>query len=174
VTNVLKAGLQSSTIMTVADIATQMLVEGKSSADLDAQRTLRFTVAGLALHGPYFFVGFSALDRQFGAPTSFKVVAQKTAAAQFILFPPYLAMLFGLMGTLEQHPNVAEKIRTKVPEAFMSGCIYWPVANSINFALIPTTFRVPYLAVSAGLWNCYLSWENAKDDSSAGSKKKTT
>jgi protein Mpv17 len=165
-----QAGLQSSFIMTLADIGTQCAVEGKNflslEGDYDATRTLRWTLAGLVLHGPYFLVGFSIVDKRLGAATSLKVVAQKTAIAQFGLFPPYLVALFGLLGVLEQHPNVTDKIKTKVPEAFLSGCIYWPIANGINFALIPQSMRVPYVAAAAGLWNCYLSWENARDTES--------
>jgi protein Mpv17 len=168
-----QAGLQSSFIMTLADIGTQCAVEGKNlSLDYDATRTLRWTLAGLALHGPYFLVGFSIVDKRLGAATSLKVVAQKTAIAQFILFPPYLVSLFGLMGVLEQHPSVPDKIKTKVPEAFLSGCIYWPIANGINFALVPQSMRVPYVASAAGLWNCYLSWENARDTESKLHKEK--
>jgi hypothetical protein len=164
-TQALRAGLQSGSIMSVADVATQLAVEGKTLTEgsYDWKRTLRWTLAGLTLHGPYFFVGFSIVDKRLGAATTWKVVAQKTAVAQFVLFPPYLVALFGLMGVLEQHPNIPEKIRHRVPEAFASGCVYWPIANGINFAMVPQTMRVPYLAASAGLWNSYLSWANARD-----------
>jgi protein Mpv17 len=169
--NALRAGVQSGSIMSVADVATQLFVEGKSlSNDYDLTRTLRWTVAGLTLHGPYFFVGFSMVDKRFGAVTTLKAVAKKTAVAQFILFPPYLVALFGLMGVLEKHPNTPDKIKQRVPEAFLSGCLYWPIANGINFAMVPPTMRVPYLAASAGVWNSYLSWANARDVSKKNEK----
>lgn len=129
--------------MSLADVTTQCFVEGRDFykdggfGSYDIYRTLRWTVAGLTLHGPYFFVGFSYIDKLVGPATSLKAVAKKTALAQFCLFPPYLVALFGFLGTLENHPNTAEKIRTKVPEAFLSGCIYWPVANGLNFAMVP-------------------------------------
>jgi len=151
--------------MSVADVVTQWLVELKEfPAEYDANRTLRWTMAGLFLHGPYFYLGFQSIDNRIGVATSLKIVAQKTAIAQFVLFPPYLVALFGCMGVLERHPNVSEKIRTRVPEAFVSGCLYWPIANGINFGIIPASLRVPYVATAAGLWNSYLSWENARDD----------
>jgi protein Mpv17 len=150
--------------MCFADIGTQLGIEGKQFNDssYDAYRTLRWTVAGTTLHGPYFFVGFSKLDKYFGAATSISIVAKKTAVAQFVLFPPYLVALFGYMGLMEGYDDIPKKMRERVPEAFVSGCIFWPVANGINFALVPPTLRVPYLATSAGLWNCYLSWANAR------------
>ena len=171
--NALRAGVQSGSIMTVADIFTQWLVENKSfPEEYDAERTMRWTLAGLTLHGPYFFVGFSFLDKKFGAATSLKIVAQKTASAQFFLFPAYLVALFGCMGVLEGNPNIKEKIWVKVPETFISGCMYWPIANGVNFALVPASFRIPYLALSTGFWNTYLSWENARDIGIQSTQKK--
>lgn len=172
--NAFKAGLQSGSIMTLADVATQWLVEKKEfQEEYDVKRTLRWSLAGLALHGPYFFVGFRMLDKQIGAATSLKIVAQKTAIAQFLLFPPYLVALFGFMGVLEENPNISGKIRTKAPEAFLSGCLYWPIANGINFAMVPPQFRVPYIASVGGIWNTYLSWENALDTTVTNSNKAT-
>lgn len=149
--------------MSAADIGTQLFMEGKSlEGDYSWRRTLRWTIAGVFLHGPYFFTGFSVLDKHFGVATSLQTVAKKTAAAQFFLFPPYLVALFGFMGVLENHPNIPEKIRRRVPETFLSGCVFWPVANILNFSFVSPTMRVPYLAFSAGIWNTYLSWTNAK------------
>ena len=139
---------------------TQSAIEQHHSLDL--KRSTRWAVAGLTLHGPYFFFGFRKVDKYFGAVTSMVTVAKKTAAAQFILFPPYLVALFGYMGAMEGITDIGGKIRQKVPEAFMGGCVYWPVANGLNFAFCPPYLRVPYLAFSAGVWNSYLSWANAR------------
>ena len=193
-----RAGLQSGSIMSVADVCTQLVMEGRSlhlSSSLndntdttddksyyDPSRTLRWAIAGLILHGPYFAAGFARVDAYFGPATSIKVVAQKTAVAQFVLFPPYLVGLFTYMGLMEQQQqqqaqqqqqqgtpdttttttcsSITQKVRQRVPEAFLGGCLYWPVANGVNFAVIQATMRVPYLALSAGVWNCYLSWMN--------------
>ena len=164
---VLRAGLQSGSIMCVADAMTQMVIEGKllsvsNNNAFDPVRTLRWGIAGLTLHGPYFFLGFRRVDRYFGAATSMSIVLQKTAVAQFILFPPYLVALFSYMGFMEGSEDIPTKVRHRVPEAFLGGCVFWPVANGVNFAMVPSTLRVPYLALSAGVWNSYLSWANAR------------
>jgi len=162
--HILRAAVQSGTIMTAADIGTQLGIEGKSieHGSYSWERTLRWTLAGMFLHGPYFFTGFSVLDRYFGAATSLQTVAKKTVTAQMFLFPPYLVALFGFMGVLEHHPNVPQKIRQRVPEAFTTGCVFWPIANGLNFTYVSPALRVPYLAVSAAVWNSYLSWTNNK------------
>ncbi|KAG7367162.1 Mpv17 / PMP22 family protein [Nitzschia inconspicua] len=175
VSSTLRAGLQSGTIMSLADALTQTVIEKQSSAGrYDVMRTLRWGVCGLVLHGPYFLAGFSAIDKRLGAATSWKVVAQKTAIAQFVLFPPYLCLLFSLMGALEGHPKIIEKVQRQVPKAFLGGCIYWPIANGINFSVVPGSMRVPYLAVSAGIWNSYLSWSNQRGNQTIDSNRNQT
>jgi hypothetical protein len=177
----LRAGVHSGSIMFLADMVTQMGLEKRTwlkqkdettsskileptQQTYDPLRSLRWGVAGLTLHGPYFYRGFHMLDRQLGAAKSFGNVMKKTAAAQLILFPPYLVGLFSYIGVMEGQScdNIVQKVKTGVPKAFQTGCVFWPIANSINFALVPPTLRVPFVASSAGLWNCYLSWFNNK------------
>ena len=167
----IRAGMQSASIMTVADIMTQLVVEkkslvvdtGKDLARYDPVRTLRWATVGLTLHGPYFRYCFARLDQIFaGTAQSLLVVAKKTALAQFIVFPPYLVALFTAIGIMEGSDNVVGKVRTNVPKAFMGGCIFWPIANCFNFASVPPTARVPYLASVGALWNGYLSFMNSK------------
>jgi protein Mpv17 len=173
-----RAGLQSGTIMGVADICTQLsgLEQRQQShkpSSWDPQRTARWASAGLLIHGPYFFYGFSRVDAHFGATvTSFSVVLKKTAVAQCILFPPYLVLLFSYLGLLERHENIPRKLQQRVPQAFIDGCVYWPIANVINFGLVPSTLRVPYVAISAGIWNAYLSWSNARGETRETTLKK--
>ena len=198
-----KAGLQSASIMAVADITTQLLVEKRSivahpqlegrvntehqnkitnetkqppsapqpikNYNYDPLRTLRWATVGLTLHGPYFFLSFGKLDQRIIGTTvtnSIYTVAKKTAIAQILIFPPYLVGLFTYMGIMEGG-NTAEvfaKVQDCVPKAFMSGCIFWPIANFINFSFVSTGARVPYLAAVGGLWNGYLSYMNAEKD----------
>lgn len=191
---VVKAGLQSASIMTVADMTTQLLVEKRlffandqtpnlkqqlevavavQETMYDPIRTLRWATVGLTLHGPYFLLSFGKLDRLMlgggggGTTNSLLIVAKKTAIAQLVIFPPYLVALFTYMGVMEQGSDsnateIMTRVRDRVPEAFMAGCVFWPFANCINFALVPASARVPYLASVGGLWNGYLSYMNAK------------
>eukprot|EP00977_Amphora_coffeiformis_P018707 scaffold6655_cov169-Amphora_coffeaeformis.AAC.24 len=127
----LRAGVQSGTIMATADAATQFFIEEKQIPQYDPARTLRWGIAGLICHGPYFFLGFSAIDKYVmgkGGKVTLATVAKKTLVAQLVLFPPYLALLFGLMGVLEgksKQQELVQKIKERVPVAFASGCVYW-------------------------------------------------
>mmetsp|Transcript_12721 Transcript_12721/g.18704 ORF Transcript_12721/g.18704 Transcript_12721/m.18704 type:complete len:199 (-) Transcript_12721:341-937(-) len=181
--NFVKAGLQSSSIMVVADIATQLLIEGKQpitwnndfflaesnsvvESHYDIIRTARWASVGLFMHGPYFYTSFSKLDKLFGGSTSFANVVKKTAFGQVVIFPPYLVMLFTYMGIWQTtDPKLLwDYVWNRVPNAFLGGCVFWPAANMINFALVPSTLRVPYLAALGSVWNVFLSWLNANSD----------
>ena len=167
--------------MAVADTTTQLLVERTNSSDkesldkttsasnnYDPIRTLRWATIGLTLHGPYFFFSFRKLDGVFGASTTMANVVKKTATAQLMIFPPYLVSLFTYMGVMESGIEnvdiITSKVKRHVPEAFIGGCIFWPIANFLNFSFVSTGARVPYLAAVGGIWNGYLSWMNAKKD----------
>ena len=171
------AGVQSASIMTLADMMTQLIVEqkalkrhgnqhGKDKEYYDALRTLRWSTIGLTLHGPYFFFSFRKLDGMFGAVANFTTVVKKTAIAQLAIFPPYLVALFTYLGTMESGIDNMDMIKNKVilhvPGALVGGCLFWPIANSLNFSFISARYRVPYLATVGGIWNGYLSWTNAK------------
>ena len=66
------------------------------------------------------------------------------------------------MGLMEgmSSADIACKVQDRVPKAFMSGCIFWPVANLFNFSVVPVRWRVVYLASVGALWNGYLSYLN--------------
>lgn len=145
----LRAGLQSGTIMAAADATTQFWIEGKTQGSYDPTRTVRWAICGLVCHGPYFLVGFSMIDRTIvgkaGATPSLATVAKKTLAAQLILFPPYLVMLFSLMGVLEgksTQQQIVNKVKERVPEAFAGGCVYWYDVVCLLAACLSTTFSL--------------------------------
>ena len=186
--SVAKAGIQSASIMAIADISTQLAVENRSFITneeksickdthqaSDKQQVImipyehyaRWTIIGLTLHGPYFFLAFGKLDRLFSTST-FANAFKKTAIAQLTIFPPYLIALFTYLGVLERQGSDSKTsnnndIISKVQQAFKVGCIFWPIANSINFSFISPHRRIPYLATVGGVWNGYLSYMNAND-----------
>lgn len=159
-----RAGLQSGSIMFVGDATAQVIgcrARGEETR-VDPARCARWGCAGLLIHGPYFFAAFSRVDAYFGAAVNVASVLKKTTAAQFIVFPPYLGLLFTYMGVAEQQEDVASYALARSQSAFLAGCVFWPVVNTFNFAIVPATLRVPYLAGVGVAWNSYLSWMNAR------------
>jgi hypothetical protein len=70
------------------------------------------------------------------------------------------------MGFMEglNKTEVLEKVSKRAPEAFMGGCVFWPLVNVFNFTFIPATARVPYLATAGAFWNTFLSWLNNRGE----------
>merc|ERR1712194_328122 len=137
------------------------------------KRTLTFGAAGVCLHGPYFFQGVKHIDSMFKAyPPSLGLAMGKTFVAQVGLFPLYLVLLFSFLGVAEgrkiqledqSEGSLVEKVKTGVQKAFMGGCVFWPCANMFNFLFIPGAYRAYYVAGCGSVWNCFLSWLNARD-----------
>jgi len=171
----LKAGLQSGTILTLADVFTQCGIEGArlrlshgaetpSEKIWDPYRSLRWASVGACLHGPWFWWSFGRIEAFWGPSRSLGMVLKKTFAAQFLPFPVYMIGVFTYLGVLEGRRDprdIAENTRRKAIAALCAGLVYWPPVNVVNFMFMPGTLRVPYLACAGGTWGAYLSWRNA-------------
>lgn len=57
---------------------------------------------------------------------------------------------------------------------FLSGSLFWPAANLINFMAVPPSGRVVYANAAGLLWNTFLSYENSTKGSVAAAAGKTS
>lgn len=187
----LRAGLTSGAIMSIADCLAQALETkgfqtarpGESSSDYDWGRTARFAVVGFTLHGPYFQRGFSKVDAVFGPSLNaagnpvWSVLGKKVVATQIVLNAPFMVLLFGWMGALEGRSwpdGIIDNIQTKWPMAFWAGNMFWPVANLINFRFLGPQHRVAYVATCGAVWNTFISWMNKEKDLQKQSKNQAS
>ena len=165
----LKAGVTSGIIHVVADIVAQAVeTRGQSLTNPaeahNAERTKRFALVGLTLHGPFFQRGFALVDKRFGAPTSMRVVMKKTLAVQVFLTPPYMLLLFSYLGLLEgrRGDEVLQNTKDKFMPAFWAGNVFWPIANFLNFRFLGPQYRVAYVASCGAVWNTFISMLNQR------------
>eukprot|EP01135_Chromosphaera_perkinsii_P005623 Nk52_evm37s355 gene=Nk52_evmTU37s355 len=152
-------------IMTIGDIGAQVLLEKRAFEDVDLKRTSRNSITGVMVVGPFAHHWFKMLEGRFGASQSVGTVAKKILADQVFATPFIVnAVLFtttalsgkGLEGAVE-------KVKTTGPEAVLSAYKVWPIANGLNFMLVPIHFRVLYTnCVSMG-WSTYLAYLNYKN-----------
>jgi protein Mpv17 len=160
----LRASLLSCGAMAAGDAVQQALVPrlarpGTPHPPFDPARTARFAAVGALLHGPFFYAGFSALDRWRPGRDVASVIA-KTAAGQATLFPTYLAAALFSLALLAGSgpPDAAAQTRAAWPRAFVAGCAFWPAANLVNFSVVPAGLpRVAFVNGAAVVWNAYLS-----------------
>ncbi|VDP98551.1 unnamed protein product [Trichobilharzia regenti] len=45
---------------------------------------------------------------------------------------------------------------------YLSDLAFWPLLQTINFAFVPTAYRVLYVAFFTSIWNTYLCFFNAR------------
>jgi hypothetical protein len=179
---VVKAALMSGCVMAVGDLSCQTIVRykaaqaaAKSSSSRkvveflqgnDWDRTARFGMLGITLHGPFFLYGFRWLDRSLapllGQTVSLRTSAVKAIAGNLSIFPVYVSTFYFYMGMLEglSPREAVSKVQRCFWPSFSTGFLFWATANLANFQFVPPTSRVYYVSACGLLWNSYLSWAN--------------
>ena len=127
----------------------------------DATRTARFFAVGATVHGPFFHYAFKELERRVGGGTCARTVVKKVAIGHTMLFPSYTVLFFVAMAYLEGWEAPATRAREQLEEKFvdtiLAGTMFWPFANAVNFAYVPTKWRILALNVAGVAWNAYMS-----------------
>ncbi|CAG9461961.1 unnamed protein product [Pedinophyceae sp. YPF-701] len=170
---VVRAAVASGALMATGDVFCQM--GGWSASDPedasearphDWARTARFGLVGLTLHGPFFYHGFRWIDGLSFLNRSSPIASAvaKSLAVQVALFPTYTTAFSGYMGTLEgfQGRELLSKVSAFLAPTLFTGCAFWPVVNTFNFALVAPPARCYYVALMGLIWNTYLSYSNAR------------
>mmetsp|Transcript_30907 Transcript_30907/g.82865 ORF Transcript_30907/g.82865 Transcript_30907/m.82865 type:complete len:188 (-) Transcript_30907:35-598(-) len=176
--NIFTAGATSGVILSIGDALCQLGTndqrkpgaDGKQAQrwdvrDLSLERSARYAITGMTLHGPYFHFIFAWLDKKFGSTRTLKMAATKALVGQFSVFPPYLGLFFFYQALLEGKTarEGAQRAVDKFPGVFVTGLMFWPAANTLNFLLLgPGLPRVAYSAGMSVGWVAYLSWVNPR------------
>ncbi|ORX69312.1 hypothetical protein DL89DRAFT_258348 [Linderina pennispora] len=116
--------------------------------------------SALSPGAPYF--PLPALDT---SKTLFaSAVAKRVAADQLVYAPLGIAGFFIAMNAMEGHGWRSAKHRLGElyrPTLFANYAV-WPAVQAINFAFIPTIYRVPFCSAISIFWNAFISWTNAQ------------
>ncbi|GAM22026.1 hypothetical protein SAMD00019534_052010, partial [Acytostelium subglobosum LB1] len=126
--------------------------------EVDVRRALTMTGVGAFFSGPLLHFWYKRLDilvRGEGA----LVVVKKLALDQLAFAPVVISAFIGLMGTLngKTPSQCIQAIQNDLFFALKANWTLWPLANAINFALIPPSLRVLYVSTVSVFWNIFLS-----------------
>jgi len=140
--SVAKAGIQSASIMAIADISTQLVLENRSfitheekgickdthqtyqtdiqqpssssssSVYYDPIRTMHWSVVGLTLHGPYFFLAFGKLD--CSVPQHLQMLSKRRSSPNLQSFLPISWLYFPSLMYWKDRVVIARLLTTKV------------------------------------------------------------
>lgn len=89
---------------------------------------------------------------------------KKTALGQLTIFPVYCVLFLNYMGALEGKSlqGCLEKTKALLPSILVSGSVFWPIANTVSFMVIPASQRVLFAGIMGLFWNGVLSYYNSK------------
>jgi hypothetical protein len=121
----------------------------KFKYDIDSVQ--RYLFIGTCVYSPVFYAWYKWLDSRFRGK-AVKVVVTKILLDQFLLGPPSLACFFVLMSYLEGKADVWAECKKKFATTYALDCIFWIPVQAINFALVPKSYRVPFIGAAAFVW----------------------
>ncbi|KAI0123587.1 hypothetical protein BJ170DRAFT_639718 [Xylariales sp. AK1849] len=171
--------VSSMVIFLGADIAAQT-IDGKGR---DPWRTLRTVFTG-ALFAPfaykwqvtissYFNYTFSRLPSILSRAVS---AVPKVAITTFAYAPIVSTYFFAMQAGLTGHgpEEMWERVKAKVPAAWVTGLYIWPAVMFVNFIWVPLIYR-SLVGGAVGLgWQTYLSWMNKQAELEEAKRKDVT
>ncbi|CAH1273176.1 MPV17L2 [Branchiostoma lanceolatum] len=108
-------------------------------------------VIGFACLGNFNYVWIPVLERMFPGATVRKTLA-KVLVDQVIAAPLLITAFYAGLRVLERKPGVFAVWREKFVDTYMTGMMFWPAAQTINFYLLPLQYRVVFLGVCSFTW----------------------
>lgn len=129
----------------------------------DWWRTLQIGITGLVFNGPISHAWYQLLERVVWARHAVVALAIKLVLDAAFFSPVAVAGYFTVRAVLEGEgvDGVVARLRLKWLAGVQASWSFWPLANIINFALVPLQLRVLYNNVLSLGWTGFLSHLNA-------------
>ena len=93
-------------------------------------------------------------------------IFERVLCDQLVYSPVFLFLFFTYSNYVMEGGN-DNTLRIKIQKIYLStlGCnlIVWPIAQIINFSIIPKHLQVPFSSSVGVLWNCFLSMRNSSN-----------
>lgn len=122
---------------------------------LDLRRLLSVGAWGFVFMGPVLHYWYGCLDRIFFGP----MAAWKKMATDQVAFAPFFNAAFILgVGTLEGDANVVANLKATYFSSMKANYAIWPIAQSINFGLVPKEFQILFVNTVGLVWNVILTY----------------
>lgn len=136
------------------------LKQQASPFSYDAARCLRFMVFSAIIGTPLSHCWYAFLDAHVlgSTPTAPLAVGLKVFLDQAVQTPLGMALFFAALKTLENQPDqVLPTLRCKLLPSLLANWTVWPLAQLINFTVVPLDMRILYVNVIAIAWTAYIS-----------------
>eukprot|EP00092_Neocalanus_flemingeri_P038616 GFUD01042046.1.p1 GENE.GFUD01042046.1~~GFUD01042046.1.p1 ORF type:complete len:200 (+),score=49.99 GFUD01042046.1:280-879(+) len=164
--------VSSGGLLVVGDVLQQQLEKSQDpSKSHDKERSVRMGLVGLS-QGPPHHYWYLYLDK-FLPGKSAAVVCKKILADQ-VFAAPFFAITFIYGASLLEGKTLGScwtEFKTKFPTIYLFDWFIWPPTQAINFALVPSQYRVLYVNCVTVLWDVFLSYIKHKPDTDSESIK---
>lgn len=109
---------------------------------------------------------YKFLNFMFTSDPSMIQVLERVLSDQLLYSPIFLFFFFSYSNFIMEGGN-KETLWIKINKVYISTLGYnlmvWPIAQIINFSIIPKQYQVPFSSSVGVLWNCFLSMKNASN-----------
>lgn len=153
----LKSIVTVTSLIGAADITCQ-LIEHKGE-HFNLLRLRNMALVGMCYYGPFYYYYYGMLDRKFPGKNP-RTVLIKLVIDQIAVTIPSLVIFYVFMCQLEGKSieDTKQELQKKFLPTYVTSCMFWPVAQSINFALVPAQYRVLTVSSATFVWLTFLSY----------------
>ncbi|XP_064618149.1 mpv17-like protein [Liolophura sinensis] len=117
----------------------------------DFRSTARVAAVACVFFGPIYFKWYKFLDKLIKGKTP-KDIVFKVILDQAVVAPPCICIFYIATSILEGREDKFAELKEKGLKTFVTGTLYWPIVQSINFFLLPTHYRAAYVSLCSFIW----------------------
>jgi len=144
---------------------TQRIMHEKNNDLLSFERVIQLGSLGFFMNGVFLTQWYRFLDQILGISMKCnKTVIYKCLADQLVYAPFSIVVFFGFTAMIKFNSYIEMKTfflhknEHSFWSTYMADCSIWPVANYINFRIIPFAYRPTWTAAVQFVWQIYLSY----------------
>lgn len=156
-----REGINVALIMGAGDLIAQLALEDKPISDWNYQRSLRFSALGFCVVAPVMRKWYGTLDGMVSKkqPPLHRGL-KKMFLDQAVFAPPFTLLISYLVPFIngQKHEKIVDNLKKTYFDILKANYMLWPMAQVINFSLVPLQYQVLYSQFIALIWNSYLSW----------------
>ena len=121
---------------------------------LDLAGVKNVALFGASVAAPFFHFWYRFLDTRFVGTTPL-TIAKKVVLDQLVASSSVSALFLVAIPGFQGETDLAGSeslLRRKFLSIYLTGCVFWPLAQIINFRFVAPRYRVAYLGCAAFLW----------------------
>ncbi|TPX48288.1 hypothetical protein SeMB42_g02673 [Synchytrium endobioticum] len=131
-----------------------------SIARINWQQNASMALFGGLMNAPYFYMGWTALDRVMGISRNLRQSMGKAIVNQILLSPPYLCTVLAFPGIQrgDTSDQILDTVHHKFLDLYMPAWCIWPAVNAFTFARVPPGWKRLAFSNAVGVvWVAYVS-----------------